>query len=164
MAMLYMLLNQRKIKEIVIHCSASPNGRHDDIESIDFWHAQRGFARKSEAITQHRDTIDHCGYHYVITLNGDIQQGRHPAEMGAHAKGHNYHSLGVCLIGTDQYTSEQWEALRLLVISLTAQYPDAVVVAHHTINPGKRCPGFDVAKWQGNNMQPEPRRILWGAP
>lgn len=75
----------RKITELILHCSATPEGKDFSTTDIDRWHKARGFKM--------------IGYHYVIRLDGTIEQGR-PLEMtGAHCKGHNAHSIGICYIG-----------------------------------------------------------------
>ena len=75
----------RKITQIIIHCSATPEGKDYTVADIDRWHKARGFKM--------------IGYHYVIYRDGSIHTGR-PLEMvGAHCKGHNAHSIGICYIG-----------------------------------------------------------------
>ena len=75
----------RTITEIIVHCSATPEGRDYTVAQIRQWHLQRGF----------RD----IGYHYVIYRDGTIHTGRPVAQAGAHCTGHNAHSIGVCYIG-----------------------------------------------------------------
>lgn len=75
----------RTINEIIIHCSATREGQDFSVKDIDRWHKQRVFLM--------------VGYHYIIRLDGTIEQGR-PLEMiGAHCTGHNAHSIGICYIG-----------------------------------------------------------------
>ncbi|GAB6040145.1 N-acetylmuramoyl-L-alanine amidase [Endothiovibrio diazotrophicus] len=138
----------RTIERIVIHCAATPNGRHHDAAEIDAWHAQRGFDRGPLDRLPSRRDLPHIGYHRVILLSGQVQHGRSDAERGAHARGYNRTSIGICLIGTDAFTTAQWDALLWLVRSLKERYPDAQVVGHRDL-PGvtKRCPGFDVRAW-----------------
>ena len=52
----------RNINEIIIHCTATPEGRHVTVADIDSWHRARGFAS--------------IGYHYVIYLDGSVHAGR----------------------------------------------------------------------------------------
>lgn len=75
--------NPRRISEIIIHCSATPEGRDVTAAQIDQWHRQRGF--KS------------IGYHYVIRLDGSVEVGRNETAIGAHCSGHNRSSIGICL-------------------------------------------------------------------
>lgn len=128
----------RKIDEIIIHCSATPQGRHVTVDDIDRWHRDRGFR---------------CvGYHYVIYLDGSVARGRDESEIGAHCTGHNAHSIGVCYVGgcdsrmrpADTRTPAQRRALHDLVADLTKRYPGATVHGHREF-AAKACPSFDVA-------------------
>lgn len=75
----------RIINEIIIHCSATPEGKDYTVEQIKQWHKQRGFSD--------------IGYHYVIYRDGSIHSGRPIERIGAHCLKHNAHSIGVCYIG-----------------------------------------------------------------
>lgn len=142
----------RRIDKIVIHCSASPNGRGDDIHDVDIWHEERKFKRAREWRIQWQPDIESCGYHYVIPIDGTIQYGRHNDEVGAHAQGYNQHSIGICMIGTDEFTAEQWNSLAELVAALKWQFPAADILGHRDL-PGvkKTCPGFSVRDWLKDN-------------
>ena len=120
------------IKEIVIHCSATPNGRHHTAQDIHRQHKERG--------------IDVIGYHYLIRVHGIIDNGRPEYWSGTHASGHNKGSIGVCMIGTDNYNEQQWRNLRTLIAKLSFKYQDVKVIGHNEISK-KTCPGFDVQKW-----------------
>ena len=131
----------RTITLLIIHCSATPEGRNLDFETCRMDHIRhRGF----------RD----IGYHYYITRDGIIHQGRPPEQVGAHCQGHNRHSLGICYEGgldaaghpCDTRTPQQRESLQRLVRELKDQYPKALVVGHHDLNPQKACPCFDATK------------------
>jgi len=95
------------------------------------------------------------GYHYVIRRDGTIEQGRDDAVPGAHVRGHNAHSLGICLVGgmdkdgaaAVNYPEAQWASLDVLVRGLAAQYPAAVVCGHNDLTKSKTCPNFDVIEW-----------------
>lgn len=115
---------------IVIHCSDSPQGRGDDVSTIDRWHKERGWSG--------------VGYHFVILEDGTIQAGRPLGKTGAHAKGHNS-KIGICLIGTDTFTTEQYLSLELLVKGLVVQYniPSKDILGHYMVS-SKTCPNFDV--------------------
>ena len=75
----------RDINKIILHCSATQEGQEFDVNDIKQWHLQRGFTD--------------VGYHYVILLDGTIQDGRDIRTIGAHCKGQNYGSIGICYIG-----------------------------------------------------------------
>lgn len=131
----------RTITEIIIHCSATPEGREVSVETIRRWHLARGF----------KD----IGYHYVIHLDGTIEYGRPEAEQGAHCTGHNKTSIGICYIGgcasdgktpKDTRTPAQTAALIKLLQQLKQQYPLATIHGHNEFAP-KACPSFDVQAW-----------------
>ena len=126
------------IKEIIVHCSATPEGRDYTVADIDRWHKQRGWKG--------------IGYHYVIYRDGSVHKGRDVSEIGAHCEGHNANSIGICYIGgcaadgktpKDTRTPQQREALRRLVADLQKQYPGASVHGHREF-AAKACPSFDV--------------------
>lgn len=147
------------ISTLVIHCSATQNGQLCIASDIDYWHQRRGFSRSAGFISQ--DYPLHCiGYHYVITLDGTVERGRRPDEVGAHVQGFNTNSLGICLIGTDKFTPAQWQALRDLVGTLVNKYRITTITGHRDLSPDsngdgkvtanewlKTCPGFDVTEW-----------------
>ncbi len=133
----------RVIDEIIVHCTATPQGRAVSVDDIDRWHRQRGFAG--------------IGYHFVVYLDGTVHPGRPIGLAGAHCKGHNAHSIGICYVGgldlqghpMDTRTPAQKEALMALVTTLKTQYPHAKIYGHrHFAN--KACPCFDAEKEFGN--------------
>ena len=129
----------RRINYIIIHCTATREGQPFTLDDVECWHRQRGWRQ--------------CGYHYVIRLDGTIEKGRAEEDIGAHCKGHNHDSIGVCYVGgldsdgrpCDTRTSEQRRAMHALVKELRVAYPGAEVVGHRDL-PGvkKSCPCFDV--------------------
>ena len=135
----------RTIDLIVIHCSATAPNANVTAADIRRWHVEKnGWAD--------------IGYHYVIRRNGEIERGRADNVEGAHAKGHNAHSLGVCMVGgvdekkrpDSNYTREQWRSLEGLLNRLTARWPNAAVLGHRDLPLIKKdCPCFDVFSWWG---------------
>ena len=131
----------RTITLIIIHCSAVRPDQTSSAAQIDTWHRQRGFHLG-------------IGYHYVIRRNGEIEAGRPEYLVGAHCKDHNAHSIGVCYEGglnargqpADTRTEAQKKTLLSLLRALKVDYPDALIVGHHDLNPLKACPCFDAAK------------------
>jgi len=121
---------------IVIHCSATPNYADFSAEDIHGWHEDRGWSG--------------IGYHWVIRTSGDVENGRPEYWQGAHAKGHNRNSLGICMVGTDDFTVDQHIALEGLIINLKEKYPRARVIGHNEVSD-KICPGFDVQEWLNEN-------------
>ena len=127
----------RNITKIIVHCSATPEGRVVTVKDIDDWHKQRGFTK--------------IGYHYVIYLDGTIHIGRKEEEIGAHCLGRNANSIGVCYIGglakdgktpKDTRTEAQKESLLVLLKKLKARYPKAGIYGHRNF-ASKACPCFD---------------------
>lgn len=127
----------RNINKIIIHCSATPEGKEFSVDDIRRWHLQRGFAD--------------IGYHFVIYLDGSVHVGRPLAKAGAHCKGYNAHSVGVCYIGgceahsqkpKDTRTEEQKRSLVRLITELRQQFPNASVHGHREF-ANKACPSFN---------------------
>lgn len=158
----------RQIKSIIIHCAATPNGKHFSVNEIDQWHRQRGFKRSTEFRQRQNPDLAAIGYHFVIYPNGAVATGRHFDEVGAHARGFNAKSIGICLVGTDKFTAAQWKSLEKNVCGLTAdivllQGDDAIprVLGHRDLpDVHKECPGFSVSAWLKNEMRPLPGHVL----
>lgn len=137
------LLAARKSTDfIAVHCSASMPDPETDWRTIDRWHRQRGFVM--------------IGYHFVIRTSGQVQPGRPIDTIGAHVEGFNANSIGICMVGgvnkankpTNNFTVEQFEALKTLVGTLKREYPKAVVQGHRDFpKVAKACPSFDVREW-----------------
>ena len=129
----------RRIDAIIVHCTATPPGMKVTVDDIDRWHKARGWKG--------------IGYHYVVDLDGTVYRGRADDCVGAHCKGHNAHSIGVCYVGgldaqgrpADTRTPAQKDALRRLVGALKRQYPHAKVYNHRRF-ANKACPCFDAEK------------------
>lgn len=131
--------SKRDISEIIIHCSATPAGRDVTVKDIDRWHKQRGWQG--------------IGYHYVVYLDGSVWIGRDVDKIGAHAKGHNTGSIGICYVGgldsaghpADTRTVEQKKAMYNLLKSLRRYYPKATIFGHNEV-AAKACPCFNARK------------------
>ncbi|MDP8162822.1 N-acetylmuramoyl-L-alanine amidase [Pasteurella skyensis] len=159
------------ITKIIIHCSATQNGvplakyGKTAAQRIDMWHKKRGFHRRLPAMKNFNPHLKAIGYQYVIDIDGTVETGRAVGETGAHAKHHNSHSVGICLVGGisingknyARYTAQQWQALHKLLRELEAQHPNAKIMGHRDLSPDlnndgkitpnefvKSCPCFDV--------------------
>lgn len=150
--MKYKRLTVDAVRYIIVHCSATPADMDIGSKEIDRWHRERGYFQ--------------IGYHAVIRRNGLVEAGR-PIEMpGAHARGYNEISLGVCLVGgieklpdgkaDPNYTREQLVALRRVLEEWKALCPNAEIIGHRDIwSPHdrlKECPSFDVKPWVAAGM------------
>lgn len=131
------VINKRNIKEIIVHCSATPEGKDFTVAQIRQWHLQRGFTD--------------IGYHYVIYRDGSVHVGRSEEASGAHCTGHNTISIGVCYIGgcasdgktpKDTRTEAQKAALVKLLKELKVKYPKAKIYPHYKF-AAKACPSFN---------------------
>ena len=129
----------RILNEIIIHCADTPEGRETTLEEIRSWHLARGFSD--------------IGYHYVILLDGTVLKGRPIDKMGAHCKGHNRNSIGICYVGgrtkdnkssMDTRTPEQRKSLESLVNALKMVFDVQKVSGHNEYDDSKACPCFDV--------------------
>jgi len=133
----------KDVKKIIVHCSATREGDDSiNAEVIDRWHKKRGWKG--------------IGYHFVILIDGSIETGRMINKCGAHTKGMNCSSIGVCYIGgveserndkgkysaKDTRTSEQIATLLELLRLLKKIYPEAKINGHRDF-AAKACPSFD---------------------
>ena len=105
--------------------------------------------------------VDVCGwmdigYHFGIELmRGEVETvlGRFPDKMGAHCKGNNSDSLGVCFVGNFDLRAPSnsiWNKGVDLVKFLIREYDIKIVEGHCENNTAKSCPGkyFDLDKFR----------------
>lgn len=146
--------HMRKINLILVHCSATPAAMDVGVREIRAWHTLpppkgNGWAD--------------IGYHFVIRRDGTVETGRPIAQTGAHAAGHNAHSIGVCLVGgvdtggpkgqaVNNFTAAQFKSLKKLLVQLQKDHPGvARILGHRDVQPGKACPSFSVRDWLAAN-------------
>lgn len=128
--------SKRTITEIIVHCTATEEGKNFTVDEVRKWHIKRGFGD--------------IGYNYLIYLDGSIHTGRNVDKSGAHTIGHNANSIGVCYVGgldknhkaKDTRTDEQKKSLLLLLKELKKLYPHATIHGHREF-ANKACPCFD---------------------
>ena len=97
---------------------------------------------------------DGIGYHKIINRSGEIENGRPEYWIGAHVKGKNTTSLGVCLIGRHKFTVKQFISLEKVLRKWKSLYPEAKIVGHRdTVNTRKTCPNFNVKNWVENKFK-----------
>jgi N-acetylmuramoyl-L-alanine amidase len=152
------------VRYLVVHCAATPPTMDVGAKDIDRWHRERGFFS--------------IGYHAVIRRDGTIENGRPLDQPGAHARGWNECSLGVCLVGgvkslpqaepEANFTPAQMQSLKGLLFAWRSMYPEAVILGHRDLGtdlPGghfnrmavtKACPSFDVRAWIAADMPDTP--------
>ncbi len=138
--------SKRTITELIVHCSATPEGVAYTMEQCRKDHIRQGWSD--------------IGYHYFIDIEGIIHEGRDVDKVGAHcaAGGHNQHSIGICYVGglerklnvvysmlkaKDTRTDKQKASLYSLLFDLKKLYPEAKIYGHHDFEPKKDCPSFN---------------------
>lgn len=127
----------RTINEIILHCSNTP--------CTEDWNAER-----IRTIHKHERHFDDIGYHYVIEYDGYLYFGRDIRLIGAHCKGHNQNSIGICLIGgyngnPDCFNGCQFVTLvDLLRVLIRVYRLDIDDIHGHNEFSSKACPSFDV--------------------
>lgn len=134
----------RDINKIIIHCSATREGQKFSVDTIRSWHTDKGWSD--------------IGYHYVVHLDGSISYGRSIERIGAHTRGHNTGSIGICYIGgvesdgktpKDTRTLEQKESLLDLIRTLKKLNSNATVYSHRDF-AAKACPSYDATTEYAN--------------
>ena len=128
--------SKRSINMIIVHCTATIEGKEYSVAEVRKWHIKRGFSD--------------IGYHYLVGLDGRVHEGRNVNISGAHTAGYNAHSIGVCYVGgldkdgkaKDTRTPAQKAALKRLLTDLKKMYPHASIHGHREF-ANKACPCFD---------------------
>jgi len=127
----------RLVKEVIIHCSATREGQDVSVDTIRDWHLAKGW--------------NDIGYHFYIDIDGTIHKGRDIDRIGAHCKGRNRNSIGICYCGgveadgktpKDTRTQEQKESLLHVLKTIKAMYPESMIYSHNEF-AAKACPSFD---------------------
>tara|TARA_B100000575_G_scaffold293065_1_gene303308 strand:- start:998 stop:1411 length:414 start_codon:yes stop_codon:yes gene_type:complete len=131
----------RQINKIIIHCSATREGENYTVDTIRSWHVDgRGWSD--------------IGYHFYIDLYGEIHKGRDIAKIGAHCKGQNRNSIGICYCGgveadgktpKDTRLDCQKDSLTAVLRTLKAMYPEATIHSHSDY-ANKACPSFNATE------------------
>lgn len=119
---------KRKINKVFIHCSASDFPQHDNIATIKKWHLEKGFSD--------------IGYHFVITKNGQIFNGRNIEKIPAAQCGYNTNSIAICLTGMRNFSSEQYSSLKKLCAEINNDIKNVTFHGHCEVS-SKPCPVFD---------------------
>lgn len=121
------------IKELVVHCTATPDDKDFRAKDIDKWHKAQGW--------------NGIGYHYVICRDGTIEAGRPVEKIGAHVYGFNRFRLGIVWVGIDEPTPTQYLTLVHLIACLCTKYKlyeDNVKGHNEFPSQSKTCPNLDM--------------------
>ena len=142
--------SRRRIDLILVHCTATPEGKDYTVDQIREWHTTP--KPKGQGWSD-------IGYHYIIYRDGSVHLGRDVDIAGAHCEGYNSNSIGIVYIGglenipgvpldklpsKDTRTDAQKLALLDLLVKLRNLYPNAEISGHRNYDKkGKTCPSFD---------------------
>lgn len=127
----------RPIHEIIVHCTATPEGRPVPVSEIDAWHRARGWSG--------------IGYHRVVHLNGRRENGRPIEKIGAHVENRNTSTIGVVYVGgvakdnktaKDTRTPAQKQGLLDELRDLSRRFGIKKISGHRDY-AAKACPSFD---------------------
>ncbi|HEV7344139.1 MAG TPA: N-acetylmuramoyl-L-alanine amidase [Devosia sp.] len=134
-----LLETARPISEVIVHCTATPDGKDFTVDDIRAWHKQRGWTD--------------IGYHYVVYRDGRVMAGRPVGQVGAHVAGRNTGTIGISYVGgvtadgkaaKDTRTRAQRASLLWLVRELRSRHRGIAAVTGHNQYAAKACPSFDV--------------------
>ena len=123
-----------KLKYLVIHCTATPEGREVSSADIRKWHtspvAQGGRGWKQVGYTD----LFHLngGVERLVENNEDAQVD--PWEVTNGAKGYNSVSRHIVYAGGVEKDGK------------TPKFPDVRIIGHNEL-AAKACPSFDVQEW-----------------
>ncbi len=124
----------KDIKFLIVHCSDTND--EENITAIDIHKMHLEFGWNG------------IGYHKIILRNGNIENGRPEFWKGAHVKGINNQSLGVCLVGRENFTTKQFSSLKKVLVGWKKKYTSAIIMGHRdVVKTHKTCPNFNVSKW-----------------
>ena len=134
------LSKMRNINRVILHCSATAEGDDIDADTIRAWHLSRGWSD--------------IGYHYVIRLDGTIESGRPINKIGAHARGQNKDSVGICYVGgldasghpKNTMTPEQRTSVNRICRALCHVLNKPLALHGHREYSAKACPSFEVSE------------------
>lgn len=144
-----------RLKYLVIHCTATPEGRDVTSDEIRRWH--------TDPVSKGGRGWKQVGYTDLIHLDGTVERlvannedaNVDPWEITNGAKGYNTVSRHIVYAGglasdgktaKDTRTGEQKEALKQYVLDFRKRFPDVRIIGHNEI-AAKACPSFDVQEW-----------------
>ena len=144
-----------QMKYLVIHCTATPEGRDVTSAEIRHWH--------TDPVSKGGRGWKQVGYTDLIHLDGTVERmvGNNedaevdPWEVTNGAKGYNSVSRHIVYAGgvakdgksaKDTRTEAQRKALTAYVRTFHERFPSIRIVGHNEL-AAKACPSLDVQKW-----------------
>ena len=143
-----------RLRYLVIHCTATPEGREVSSADIRRWHTSpppkgRGWKRVGYTDMIHLDGTTER----LVSNNEDAWVD--PGEVTNGAKGYNSVSRHLVYVGglasdaktpKDTRTAAQLETMASYVKSFHERFPDVRIIGHNEV-AAKDCPSFDVQQW-----------------
>lgn len=144
-----------KLLRLVLHCTATPEGRPVSSNDIRKWH--------TDPVSRGGRGWKQVGYTDMIHLDGRVERlvqnnedaNVDPWEITNGAKGYNGTSRHVVYVGgvakdgktpRDTRTPQQLQAMAEYVKDFHRRFPDVKIFGHNEL-AAKACPSFDVQKW-----------------
>ncbi len=143
-----------RLKYLVIHCTATPEGREVSSGDIRHWHCDP--KPKGNGWKQ-------VGYTDMFHLNGGVERLADnnedaevdPWEITNGAKGFNSVSRHIVYVGgvdknfqpKDTRTEAQKAAMEKYVKNFHRKHPEVRIIGHRRLNASKACPSFSVPRW-----------------
>lgn len=144
-----------KLKRLVLHCTATPEGREVSAADIRHWHC--------DPVSKGGRGWKQVGYTDMIHLDGKVERlvknnedaEVDPWEVTNGAAGYNSTSRHVVYVGgvgkdgktaKDTRTVAQKKAMEAYVKDFHRRFPSIPVVGHNQL-AAKACPSFDVQAW-----------------
>ena len=144
-----------KLKYLVLHCTATQEGREVSSDEIRAWH--------TNPVSKGGRGWKQVGYTDLIHLNGEVERlvdnnedaNVDPWEITNGAKGYNSISRHVVYVGgvvadgktaKDTRTKAQKAAMEAYVKEFHRRHPNVRIIGHREV-AAKDCPSFDVQVW-----------------
>lgn len=146
---------RQPLKYLVIHCTATPEGREVSSDDIRRWH--------TSPVSQGGRGWKQVGYTDMIHLDGRVERlvaNNEDAfvdgwEITNGAVGYNPVSRHIVYVGglasdaktpKDTRTAAQLKVMKAYVASFHERFPNVKIIGHNEV-AAKACPSFDVQKW-----------------
>ena len=162
------LSHVKKIEQYIVHCSDSDDPRDDHVGAIKKLHTSprevllrygHKFNYKTNKFVLdvngnkverhlHGKAWLDVGYEFFISKKWGIQRGRALHLIGAHTRGYNSKSIGICLSGSKEFTDQQLAQLEYLITSLIYQFGNHRVKPHNFYDKTKSCPNFKIERFK----------------
>ena len=144
----------KKIEYLVIHCTATPEGREVSSDELRRWHMYpppvgRGWSQvgytdmvhldgKIERLVKNNEDAYVDGFEMTNGVAGMNSVCRHIVYVGGLAKDGK--------TAKDTRTSAQLQMLRHFVLDFHSHFPEVKIVGHNQLS-SKACPSFNVPTW-----------------